>query len=232
MSIYQSGAQRRQRTEPRATRLIDQFRSRLRESCHENVDECWYVPRLTIARLTDRHTISGIILENGFLGDGMDTALANAQRDSQIEKIHRQAKITFAISCYAEHDCLRHIARVIKYAEVKGSEVDNRLPFSKRELCLCGFDDEGADSFFTTQWHFVAPKIRLGTFVPTEFGPKVILPLRFPPRDQKPPPDIGAFGTVREIFVEEGHQAEPAYSGRVSLLVSMFVRLLLGSLGK
>ena len=232
MPIYQSDAQRRQRTEPRATRLIDQFQSRLREACHENVDGCWYIPRLAIARLTDRHTISGIILENGFLGDGMDTALANAQRDSQIDKIHGQAKITFAISCYAEYDCLRHIAAIIKYAEVNGSEADNRLPFSKKELCLCGFDDEGADRFFTAQWHFVAPKIRLGTFVPTEFSAKVIIPLRFPSREQKPPPETGAFGTVREVFVEDGHQVEPAYSGRVSLLVSILARLLLGSLGK
>lgn len=213
-------------------RLIDQFRSRLREARHKNVDGCWYVPRPTIARLTDRHTISGIILENGFLGNGMDTALANAQRDSQVDKIQSQAKTTFAISCYVKHDCLCYLAGVIKYAEEKGSEVDNRLPFSKRELRSCGFDDDGVDRFFKAQWHFVAPKIRLGTFVPTEFSPKVILPLRPPEEEQKPSLDNGAFGTVREISVEEGHQVEPAYSGRVSPLVSMFARLLLGSLEK
>ena len=213
-------------------RPIDHFRSRLREACHKNVDGRWYVPRSTIARLTDRHTISEIILENGFLGNGIDTALANAQRDSQIDKIHRQAKITFAISCYVEHECLRYMTGVIKYAEEKGSEVDNRLPFSKRELRLCGFDDEGADCFSKVQWHFVAPKIRLGTFVPTEYSPKVILPLRLPQGEQNHSPDTGAFGTVREVSVEEGHQIEPAYSGRVSPLLSIFARLLLGSLGR
>ena len=211
---------------------MDQFRSRLLEARHKNVDGCWYVPRPTIARFTDRHTISRIILENGFLGDGMDTALANAQRDSHIDIIHTQAKITFAISCYVIPDCLRHMVAVIKYADVKGSEVDNRLPFSKRELGFCGFNDEDADHFFKAQWHFIAPKIRLGTFVPTEFSPKVILPLRFRQGEQKPPLDSGAFGTVREVCVEEGHQVEPAYNGRVSLLVSVFAMLFLGSLGR
>ena len=211
-------------------RITDQFRNRLREARHKNVDECWYVPGPTIARLTDRHTISGILVENDVLGNGMDTALANAQRDSQIDKIQSQAKITFAISCYIKHECLRYIVGIIKYAEGKGSEVDHRLPFSKRELRLCGFDDEGADRFFKAQWHFVAPKLRLGTFVPTEFSPKVILPLRPPQGEQKPSPDVGAFGAVREVSVEEGHQVDPAYSGRVSTLISMLARLLLGSL--
>ena len=211
---------------------MDQFRSRLLEARHKNVDGCWYVPRLTTAKLTDRHTISRIILENGFLGDGMDIALANAQRDSQIDKVHRQAKITFAISCYVIPDCLRHMERVLKYADARGSEVDNRLPLSKRELCFCGFDNEDADHFFKAQWHFVAPKIRLGTFVATEFSPKVILPLRFHQGEQRPPLDTGAFGTVREICVEEGHQVEPAYNGKVNLLVSIFAILFLSSLGK
>ena len=211
---------------------MDQFRSRLLEARHKNVDGCWYVPRLTTAKLTDRHTISQIILENRLLCDGMDTALANAQRDSQIDKIHRQAKITFAISCYVIPDCLRHMAGVIKYADARGSEVDNRLPFSRNALKSRGFDDEDSDHFFKAQWHFVAPKIRLGTFVPTEFSPKVILPLRFHQGEQRPPLDTGAFGTVREICVEEGHQVEPAYNGRVSLLASIFAMLSLGSLGR
>lgn len=212
-------------------RLIDYFRSRLREACHNNVDGFWYVPRRIIAELTDRHTISGIILENGFLDDGLDTALANAQRDSQIDKIHKQAKITFAISCHVEHDCIHRILGVIKYAEAKGSEVDNRLPFSIRELGLGGFADDEADRFFKAQWHFVAPKIQLGTFVPTEFIPNIILPLRLPQVEQRHPPDTGAFGTVKEVCVEEGHQVEPAYSGRVSFLLSMFAKLFLDSLG-
>ena len=205
-------------------RLINHFRSRLHEACHKNVDGFWYVPRLAIARLTNRHTISGIILENGLLDDKMDTALANAQRDSQIDKIHRQAKITFAISCYVEPDCLHRIPGLIKYAEAKGSEVDSRLPFLKTELCLCGFDNESAELFFEAQWHFVAPRIQLGTFVPTEFSPNIILPLQFPQGEQRNFPDTGAFGTVSEVSVEEGHQVEPAYSGRVSPLLSMFAK--------
>ena len=209
---------------------MERFRSRLLEARPKNVDGCWYVPRLTTARFTDRHTISRIILENDFPGEEMDTALVNAQRDSHIDRIHKQAKIAFAISCYVVPDCLRHMAGVIKYADARGSEVDNRLPFSKRELCLCGFDDEDADHFFKAQWHFVAPKIRLGTFVATEYSPKVILPLQFYQGEQRPLPDTGAFGTVREICVEEGHQVEPAYNGRVSLLISMFAILSWGLL--
>lgn len=207
---------------------MDQFRIRLHEARHQNVDGCWYVPRLTTAELTDRHTISRIIVQNGFLSDEMDIALANAQRDSQIDKIHRQAKTTFAILCYVRPDCLRHMAGVIKYADARGSEIDNRLPFSKRELSSCGFDDEDSDHFFEAQWQFLAPKIRLGTFIATEFSPKIILPLRSHQGRQKPPLDTGAFGNVKEVCVEEGHQVEPAYNGRVNLLVSISSNVFFG----
>ena len=198
---------------------MDRFRTRLSEARHRNVDGYWYVPRPAIDEITDSDTISQVISEGNFPGDETDPLLASALRGSHKHIIHTQAKATFAILCYVVPPCLRHIARLINYADERGSEVDHRLPFSKNELCSCGFDDEHADAFFSTQWQFIAPKIRLGAFVPGEFGREVILPFRPNRVEQKHPPDTGAFGAVTEICVEEGHQVEPAYNGRVDCLV-------------
>ena len=201
---------------------MNQYRQRLFEARHRNVDGYWYIPRPATGTITDHDTISQIISENKLSGDEADPVLANVLQESQGKIIHKQAKVTFAISCYVVPHCLRHISKLINYAVVKGSEVDNRLPFSKSELCSCDFDDAHADAFFSTQWHFIAPKIRLGAFVPSEYGRELILPLRLSRGEQRSPPDTGAFGTVTEICVEEGHQMEPAYSGRVNSLILVF----------
>lgn len=198
---------------------MEKFREKLSESRRKNVDGCWYVPRHAIDRITDRDTISQIISEKNLSGDETDAALGNALRGNLKQIILVEAKVTFAISCYARPPCLRQIVSLIKYADERGSEVDNRLPLSKEELFRCGFDDEHADAFFLTQWELIAPKIRLGAFVPSEFGPEVILPFRFNRAEPGSPPDTGAFGTVTEVCVEEGHQVEPAYIGRVNILV-------------
>ena len=183
------------------------------------MDGYFYVSRLAVDRITDGDTISQIISQKYLLGDETDPMLANAPLDSLKEKILKEAKVTFAISCYAVPHCLRYMARLIIFANARGSQVDHRLPFSKQELCGCGFHEDHADKFFSTQWQFVAPKIRLGALVPTEFDPEVILPLRIPQIEHKPPPDTGAFGTVTEVCLEESHQVEPVYVGRVSTLV-------------
>ena len=194
---------------------MDRYRRRLSKARLTNVDGSWYVPTLAIDRITDSDIISQIILEKNFLGDEADPAFGQALQRSNEKIIHKQAKATFAISCYVKPPCLDQIVKLIKYAVERGSEVDHRLPFSKSELWGCGFDDEHADAFFSDQWHFIAPKIRLGAFVPSEFGPEVILPLQLNQEDGRSFPDTGAFGTVTEIYVQKGHQVEPAYSGRV-----------------
>ena len=201
---------------------MDGFRKRLYEARNKNVDGYWYIPRPATDRITDTNTISEVLLENHFLGDEMDPTLANALRGSHEKIIHKQARVTFAISCYAVPSCLRHIPRLINYAVERGSEVDNRLPFSKSELRGCGLDNEHADAFFFTQWQFIAPKIRLGAFIPSEFGQEVILPFRFNRTKEELSLETGAFGTVKEICVEEGHQMEPAYNGRVNSLALLF----------
>ena len=202
---------------------MDRVREKLLEARQKNVDDCWYVPRLAIDEIIDSDTISQIIMKNDILGDETDSILATAPQDSHKEFIHEQAKITFAISCYVEPPCLRYMARLIKYADERGSEVDKRLPFSKRALCDCDFEDKHVEKFFSTQWLFISPKIRLGTrtIIPSEFGPEVILPFRFCQARNKPLPESGAFGTVMEMCVEEGHQAQPAYTGRVGHLTPL-----------
>lgn len=204
---------------------MEKFREKLFASRRKNVDGCWFVPRHAIDRITDRDTISQIISENNLSGDETDAVLGNALRGNLKQIILVEAKATFAISCYARPPCLRQIVSLIKYADERGSEVDNRLPLSKEELCHCDFDDEHADAFFFTQWEFIAPKIRLGAFVPSEFGREVILPFWFNGAEPRSPPDTGAFGTVTEVCVEEGHQVEPAYTGRVNNLVLLFAIL-------
>ena len=203
---------------------MDRYRRRLFEARQKNVDGYWYFPRLAIDTITDSDTISQIILETNFPGDETDPTLAHALRGSRERIIYKQAKVTFAISCYVTPLCHRHIVRLIEHAVKRGSEVDKRLPFSRSELSGCGFDVEQADAFFSTQWQFIAPKIRLGAFIPSDYGREVILPFRFD-GGQKPPLDTGGFGTVTEIRVEEGHQEEPTYNGRVNSLVLLFASL-------
>lgn len=204
---------------------MEKFRDKLSKSRRKNVDGCWYVPRHAIDGITDRDTISQIISENGTSGDETDAVLGNALRGNLKQIILVEARVTFAISCYVNPPCLRHMVSLIKYADERGSEIDNCLHLSKEVLRRCGFDEEHADIFFNTQWEFIAPKIRLGAFVPSEFGQKVILPFRFNRGERESPPDAGAFGTVTEVFVEEGHQMEPAYIGRVNSLILVLVIL-------
>ena len=194
---------------------MDRYRRSLSKARLTNVDGSWYVPKLALDRITDSDTISQINLETNFLGDETDPTLAQALRGSKEQIIYKQAKATFAISCHVKPHCLGQIVKLIKYADERASEVDRRLPFSKSELWGCDFDVEHADAFFSHQWHFIAPQLRLGAFIPIEFGPEVILPLQRNPEERSAFPDTGAFGTVTEICVEKGHQVEPVYTGRV-----------------
>ena len=194
---------------------MERFRTKLSEARRKNVDGYWYLPRLAIERITDSYTISQIILENSFLSEEKDPTFAHALRGSHEQNIFNQARVTFAISCYTKPPCLRHIISLIGYGIKRGSVVDNCLPFTKDELRGCGLDVEHTDAFLSTQWHFLTPTIRLGAFVPSEYDREVVLPFWLDRAEQMLAQDTGAFGTVKEICIEEGHQLEPIYNGRV-----------------
>ena len=187
-------------------------RKELDEARRENVDGSWYVPRLAIERVINSDTISQLSPDISISGEVEDPILASVLRQGKEQIIREQAKVTFAIACFANPSCIHYVADLIRYAIKRGWRVDNRLPFSEIELQDCGLDEANAKAFYSTQWHFIVPKIQLGAVVPDEFRPELILPLR----QLRLPPDTGAFGTVIEVCVEEGHQVEPIYSGRVN----------------
>ena len=206
---------------------MNQFRTRLKEARQTNVDGDWYISRLAIDELTNHNTISQINLEkNSISGEKADPIFRKVLRPSNEQVILRQAKVTFTILCYAVPACVPHIIELIDYAVRRGTEIDNCLPLSKIVLCGCGLQDEHSEVFCSTQWHFIAPKIRLGNFVPNDFGQEVVLPLRRNRVEPRSLPDTGAFGTVIEVCVEQGHQVEPAYSGRVNSLTLFSINCL------
>ena len=207
---------------------MDHLRNRLHEARKQNVDGKWYVPRHAIDEITDRGTISQIVRDNNLSYDESDPIYAKSQQRDLEENILAQAKAAFAVACYVKRNCVRYVPRLINHAARKGRTADNYLPFfTQRELRDCGFGNEDADVFLATRWHFTAPDIRLGIVSPVVYESEIILPFQHPERGQRRPPDTGAFGTVIEIRVDEGHQSEPTYKSRVRTVESEFASLLL-----
>lgn len=203
---------------------MEELRKRLSEKRLTNVDaqglghELWFVPRPAINQIVDKTAISSIADATKLPIDEEDRILAASIREDLKKDIHAKAKVTFTISCYVNPHCLRHIQRLICHGDNKGSKkIDRQLPLSKSTLLSkCGFDTHDADLFFKAQWHFIAPKIQLGTVVSTHFPQECILP--FQAVEEDGPPETGAFGMVVKLRVTPGHQEEPAYIGTVRFL--------------
>lgn len=214
-----------QRVQQVQVNTMEELRKRLSEKSLTNVDgqglghELWFVPRPAINQIVDKTAISSIADATNLPIDEEDRILAASMREGLKQNIHAKAKVTFAISCYVNPHCLRHIQRLIRHGDNKGSKIDRQLPLSTRTLLSkCGFDTHDADLFFKAQWHFIAPRIQLGTVVPTHFPQECILPFQADEEDGMPTPETGAFGKVVKLRVTPGHQEEPAYIGTVSFL--------------
>lgn len=203
---------------------MEELRKRLSEKRLTNVDaqglghELWFVPSPAINQIVDKTAISSIADATNLPID-KDRDFAALIRKDLKKDIHDKAKVTFAISCYVNPHCLRHIQRLICHGDNKESKnIDRLLPLSKSTLSKCGFDTHDADLFFKAQWHFIAPKIQLGTLSSKHFPQERILPFQAVEEDGMPPPETGAFGKVVKLHVTPGHQEEPPYNGTVSLL--------------
>lgn len=184
-----------------------------------NVDGHWYVPRLILDEIFNKNSISKIIQEEKLTAHNDDPIFAAISQPGLSYKIYTTAKVTFAILFHLGLVYLRYIVSLTDHGDSMGSEIDHHLPLTKRELLLCRFDTNHADAFQSAQWHFIAPKIHLGVFIPNDFRQDVILPVKSS-RPERPISEEGAFGFVTEIQVEPGHQVEPAYPGRVSCIGS------------
>lgn len=211
---------------------MDELRKQLSDKSLPNVDghrpehQLWFVPRPALDQIVNETAISKIIDAINLPVDE-DDALEPSFREGLKLVIHDKAKITFAISCYVRPHCLRHIRKLIHHGYEKGSKkIDHRLPLSKNALSKYGFNKGDADSFFEAQWHFIAPKIQLGTVVPIEFRQQYILPFQAVEADGMPLPETGAFSKVVKVRVTPGHQVKPVYNGPVSLLQYMFIAAL------
>lgn len=211
---------------------MDELVKQLSESSLINVDghelehKLWFVPRPAIDKFVNKTVISKITDAFNLPIDEEDRILAVSFREGLKNAIHAKAKVTFAILCYVKPHCLRHIRRLIGHGDEKASKIDHRLPLSRSTLSECGFDPHDATSFFEAQWHFIAPKIQLGTVAPSRFRQEFILPFEAVEADGMTPPETGAFGQVVRIRVTPGHQVKPAYSGPVSHLQVVLIRSL------
>lgn len=185
--------------------------------------QLWFVPKPAIDEIVDKAAISRIARATSLPIDEEDRPFATSLQGGLVHKIYATAKITFAISCYIKPHCLRHIVRLICHGDNTGSKIDHRLPLSEDRLRKCGFESHDANAFLKTQMHFIAPKIQLGIFAPSEFRPDLILPLLAVEADDSHLLDTGAFGKVTKVRVASGHQVAPIHHGPVSALMSVFV---------
>ncbi len=201
-------------------RSMEKFLEQLRAARKENIDGQRYIPRPVIDKLTSRDTISRIIREKNLSIRETDPYFAKSLQESLRETIHTQAKVAFAISCFAEPKSVHRLPKLISQVRRHegGSEVDHRLPFTRNTLREYQFTDDEANTFFQVQWQFIAPKVRLGALEVDDYPKEVILPFYRSPAEHETP-RAGAFGTVAEICVEQGHQLEPVYINRVSVLI-------------
>ncbi len=185
--------------------------------------ELWFVPRPAIDEIVVKEAISRIAQASELPIDEDDRVFANSQRGGLVHKIYATAKITFAISCYVQPHCLRHIVKLIRHGEKRGSTIDRRLPLSENRLREIGFDSDSAQAFFKAQMHFTIPRIQLGTVAPSEFHPDTILPLLAVEPNDMPLLETGSFGEVAKVRVAPGHQVEPIHNGPVSPPISAFL---------
>lgn len=199
---------------------MEKFLEELRAARKNNIDGRWYIPRPVIEKITSKDTISRIIREKNLSIRETDPSFAKSLQESLTQTIHAQAKVAFAISCFAEPRCVHHLPKLISQVtrHEGASEVDHRLPFTRNTLRQYQFTDDEANTFFQVQWHFIAPKMRLGALEVDDYPKEVILPFYRNPAEHEAP-RAGAFGTVAEICVEQGHQLEPVYISRVSVLI-------------
>ncbi|KAG8533414.1 uncharacterized protein KY384_002197 [Bacidia gigantensis] len=196
---------------------MEKLSARFCDARKTNVDDQWYIPRPTINKLLDRNTISQLADESNLPTPEDGGKFGVKYRPGLVDAIHAQATATLAILFHLDPIYLRYlhyIVSLIRYGNSTGSDIDHRLPLTVESLDLCELDPDHAKSFFNEQWHFIAPTIRLGIVSPVEFSREVILPLRSN-ETERHFDELGAFGSVTEIYVEQGHQAEPGYSGRV-----------------
>ena len=182
--------------------------------------ELWFVPRPAIDEIVVKEAISRIAQAFKLPIDEEDRVLAKSLRPSLVHKIYATAKITFAISCYVQPHCLRHIVNLIRHGENRGTTIDHRLPLSENRLREIGFDSDSAHAFFKAQMHFFIPRIQLGTVAPSEFRPHIILPLLAVEPNDMPLLETGSFGKVAKVRVAPGHQVEPIHNGPVSPPIS------------
>ena len=194
---------------------MEDVSKQLRMARKGNVDMKWYVPRPVIEATLNKEAILELVQENNLSADEEDRIYAVALQPRLVEDIHLQAKATFAILIHLGTRYLRYIISLIHYGKSQGSEIDRHLPLTRNVLLVCRLDTDHAIAFCSAQWHFIAPKIRLGAVDPIDFELGIILPFRFN-QVEGFYPEAGAFGSVTEISVEPGHQEEPGYNGRVS----------------
>lgn len=198
---------------------MDELREKLSEKRLMNVDghgEVWFVPKPAIDEIVVKKAIASIAQATKLPIDEEDRIFAASLREGLVHKIYTTAKITFAISCYVEPHCLRHIVKLIQHGDIRLSKIDRRLPLSEKRLQECGFDSHNANAFFKAQMHFIAPRIQLGTVAPSEYRPDVILPLLAVEAHDMPLLEPGSFGKVTKVRVAPGHQVEPIHNGPVS----------------
>jgi hypothetical protein len=197
--------------------VMDHVSRRLSEAHEKNMDGHWYVSRLALDEIFNKITILKILQEEKFADHNDDPIFVVSSKPGLVNKIHSKAKATLAVLFHMGAEYLRYIIGFIHYGDSMGSDIDHHLPLTKNELLLCRFDINRADAFQSAQWHFIAPKIQLDVFTPNEFRQEVVLPIKLS-RPELAVPEEGAFGFVTEIQIEPGHQAEPAYAGRVSCI--------------
>ena len=188
-----------------------------------NVDgygESWFVPKPAIDEIVVKEAIARIVRAYKLPIDEEDRVFAKTLQGSLVHRIYATAKITFAISCYVQPHSLRHIVKLIRHGDSKGSTIDRRLPLSEDRLLKCGFDSHSAHAFLKAQMHFTAPRIQLGTVAPSEFRPDVILPLLAVEPNDMPLLETGSFGKIAKVRVAPGHQVEPIHNGPVSPPIS------------
>ena len=197
---------------------LDIVSEQLYELRQTNVDKHWYVPRPTLDDIFNKETISNLVAKQKLSTHDNDPAFAISSLPSLVDKIYIKAKITFASLFHLGPEYLRYVIPLNRYADSVSSHIDHRLPLTEETLLSCDFGTNDAGAFQDAQWHFTAPKLQLGISVLDEYPQKTILPIRSV-RQRSPLSAEGAFGHVTEIQIESGHQVEPAYTGRVSLIL-------------
>lgn len=166
---------------------MELFRAKLRDLCHENCENKYFVPQQSLYEVLNRQNVKAVLEDQG---------IEKQQLDGLALNILQGKRAIFGILVY-----IRNVPSILRFVETDRFEShDQRLPYSLEDLRKI-YSAPTAKEFYEEQWRFIAPIFSKNT-LPRILEDRIILPIV----EQIDSVDHGGFGDIHKIRLHHHHQ--------------------------